>query len=1093
MTAAEFIDALEAKELVPSAMAEKLRKKTSASTKPLTAKSLARFLIEKGILSKQDAMTALVEGGEMAKVPEPEPSAVSPSGVDLPMDQLQDLSSSSEWTIEQSGTFTAPEDEQPGAGKQAGGKKKKKGGKKKGNEWDSPLLLIGGGALALMLIIGPLMWYIMFAENADNVLAEARKAMNEGAFPNAITNYERFVEDYPTNAEYSKARVELAMARIRRTLEAGNFEVAHEIAQEELRAIADEPDFNVAEEDLSDLLPRIARGLADRAEASENAEESKTLFDQATTALGMTGNTKYIPKSRREKSELEGIRETLDRIERRQKSFSDLESTLAEIDEALAKKDTAAAFAAQQALVEEHPSLIGNQRIMQSLERISDAQRESIQYVAEKLEASSADLASDVEATLPVANRRKRGEAPLAGVYCAQAGGYAYGLEAATGKVVWRRYVGPSVDQSHPLTVGSDILLSVWRAVEGDKQQQSLVRIDSASGELQWMLTIDDNLAHPVVQGENILLAGESGKLHVVDAASGTREGFVQFSQPLRSPPALNAQADVLYLSGEHSSLYTLSASDYACLGVHYSNHAKGAIVAAAAVALDKVAFIENDGAETCKLTVYSVDGNGVIEQQMAAPRLAGRVVRQPLVNGRRIVALTDRGQIAVYEVGVGPDSDPLTELAERSERNGQPFVRYAALGSGHIWLGENALTKYAISPTGNRLTVQSLADDYNRSQFVSPITISDNVLLQVRARRGKSGYIVTAASTSDGAPYWETDIGATPAGNPLASSSPRAIISADANGQVYRFDAEAIQSRALSQALPEPEDTKAMLFDSSALLPDGGAVFASTGKSEARIYTPTGSEPIKKIDLPAAVACQPTPFGDGWLAPLSVGQVFYLDSQAAEPLAAPFQPTLTPGRQLSWQPATAVDDEQFLLTDGSEKVYLVELRIDGAPALVPTAEASVGPSPLTTRMVQLGKLAIAGTAEGQAALFQLPTLDAGERVDLGGSIAWGPYVAGDVAVFGLVGGDLVAINTQGEIAWKSAAPGEALLGPPLVNAGNMVIAGQSGIVSIVDLSNGNVVKRLDAGQPLAGGPVKLQNRMVVTARDGALLVLQEN
>ena len=251
------------------------------------------------------------------------------------------------------------------------------------------LLLIGGSALVLMLIIGGLIGVIMFAENADNILAEARSAMTEGAYGNAIQKYEEFVEDYPGNAEFSAARVELAMARIRQTLESSNFQLAFDTSQTELSSIADESEFSRAEADLSDLLPRIARGLADQAEASENPNETSGLFDKATTALGMANNTKYISKSRRDTAELQEIRETLDRIQRRQQSLADLEATLATIGGRIAEGDTNAAFQAQEQLVDKHPSLIGNARLSEAVQQISIAEQANIAFVAEPIQASS--------------------------------------------------------------------------------------------------------------------------------------------------------------------------------------------------------------------------------------------------------------------------------------------------------------------------------------------------------------------------------------------------------------------------------------------------------------------------------------------------------------------------------------------------------------------------------------------------------------------------------------------------------------------------------------------------------------------------------
>ena len=88
MTAAEFINSLEAKQLISASMSEKLRKKVSSPTsKPLTAKSLARFLIEKGHLSQEDAMAALAAGGEI-EAPKL-PSQAAPASL---------LASSCRWT-----------------------------------------------------------------------------------------------------------------------------------------------------------------------------------------------------------------------------------------------------------------------------------------------------------------------------------------------------------------------------------------------------------------------------------------------------------------------------------------------------------------------------------------------------------------------------------------------------------------------------------------------------------------------------------------------------------------------------------------------------------------------------------------------------------------------------------------------------------------------------------------------------------------------------------------------------------------------------------------------------------------------------------
>ncbi len=197
-----------------------------------------------------------------------------------------------------------------------------------------------------------------------------------------------------------------------------------------------------------------------------------------------------------------------------------------------------------------------------------------------------------------------------------------------------------------------------------------------------------------------------------------------------------------------------------------------------------------------------------------------------------------------------------------------------------------------------------------------------------------------------------------------------------------------------------------------------GAAVFASSDVDEALLYSPSGNKPLTIARLPAPLACRPTAFGDGWIAPLTIGQVFYLDGKSGEPLAAPFQPTLESGRSIDWKPAAVVDGERLIVTDGVSKVYLLEVRRNDSPVLAATAEANLTLAPLASGFVPVGQVAIALAENGQLAVHQLPGLDAGVSLDPGGRVVWGPYAAGDWAVLATTS-KLVAIDGQGAIAWQ--------------------------------------------------------------------------
>src|SRR5690606_19878490 len=123
---------------------------------------------------------------------------------------------------------------------------------------------------------------------------------------------------------------------------------------------------------------------------------------------------------------------------------------------------------------------------------------------------------------------------------------------------------------SYPLLLSSGIV------VAADSQRGELTALDAKSGKLAWRLPLEGKLATPVVFGKRLLIASDAGRLYVVEQAGGELIGYVQFSQPIRQAPVVNERGDRIYVLGDHSNLYALSAEKLACLGVYYLGHSAG-------------------------------------------------------------------------------------------------------------------------------------------------------------------------------------------------------------------------------------------------------------------------------------------------------------------------------------------------------------------------------------------------------------------------------------------------------------------------------------------------------------------------------------
>lgn len=972
------------------------------------------------------------------------------------------------------------------------GRKSRKKPTLKKKQWDSPLMLYGGGGLALLLLIGAGAFWLLIWEKGDQELKRAKTALDAGAFDDAITHYQQFLENSPRHPERGKARVELALARIRQASESSNFSKALEIAPKELEAVEDEKSFSDAHGDLASLLPDIALGLATQAkEAGAGAENADKLVAESRAALDLCNNISYIPKSLLDVGKLTQVRELLQQVEHREQSFKALQETLAAMEKAIADGDAATSFTAHKKLVKERPELAGDSKLVEMIKKTSVADQAAVKFVSEEQAAETTDRPTPWVASLALAQRRA-GPAGPAGppgaVACVRVESAIYGLDSATGKLIWRRYVGYS-PSAWPLAIGNDVLVT-------DARHHELCRLNAATGKLVWRQAIGESFSEPLVVGPRAFVAAKSGRLFIVDLASGARAGYLQFPQPLAAPPTADRRQQRLYLPGDQFSLYSISLSDLKCIGSYYFGHEPTSIRLAPAQLLNKLAVLENDGLETSRLHVLSLDDNGAVAGEEIEQRLAGLAASPLLVEGRRLIAITDRGGVDVYEIGAGKGKEALAPVATRKPTDKQPIVRYVTVSSGYLWVGDTQLTKYAILPTGDRLPVESIQNNFAGDAFDHPLQLFGDTLVSVRRAKRRAGVVVAATDVKQGRALWETDLAVPPAAAPVVDPSGRALAVANANGFVFRFDAAAIRSRVQDEPLAA-QSTPAQVkpLSGGADLGDGKAAFYAIDSEQLLLYDPAaGESPARWAELPSPLACAVTPFAGGVLAPLKIGQIFLLNPSNGEQLAAPFQPRLEPRTVVEYRPAGvgSAADRRFVISDGQEKLYLVNLVDTPQPHLEGVAEGKVSPMKITSPVAVLGELAIAAAEGGHLLRYKLPSLEAAGDVALPGEAVWGPFRVGEQALLATADEQLVAVSPNGEVAWKAALEHGELAGPPLAVEGGVLLAFRKGIVERRNMADGKPAAKRDVEHPLAAGPVRFMQRLVLAADDGTLLVVDQ-
>ncbi|MEQ8846886.1 PQQ-binding-like beta-propeller repeat protein [Botrimarina sp.] len=1077
-TAKQFLDTIEQENLVSADVLSDLYEDYHSSGGAMTAEALAERLVARGEISQQKASSLLltssdsfiqVNAASLSDTPKkPEPVA------DDPFDSELDTKRGSKKV------------ERDAAGRRKHVKKTHK------NDFDSPLLLIGGGALALLLLGGLGMLVLMNVQSGDQVLSQAEEAYAAGSYAQARESYEQFVEDYTSHARWSDARVNLAIVRLRQLTEtARDWQKALSVAQQEIPLVEDEDAFPEKRGEFASLLPRIARGLADQAasqsEAAPGSEEVERLANAAEQALVLVANTKYVPKRLRDEGEIAAIGELLTRVERRREAAGELETTLQAIAAATDAGEPAVAYEAHAQFIANRPELRDDERLAAALADAVEAERQTIRFVEEPAAATEEPRPTPVSLALPLANPIEDGRVAADGLYLAPLGGALYAVAADDGALRWRRYLGESLSQVDPVRVGDGLLLV-------DHRHGELLRVGSADGALEWRTPIEPPpgaITQPVAAGDRVLVATESGKLWRFNAQTGDRDGYADFAQPLRAAPAVDAERGVAYVAGRQSSLYTLDLESLECVAVRYTGHAAGE-APVPPVALDgRVLFLQNTGLETSRLTVFRTDEQGHVAEQVADWRLEGVAGRPMRVDGRRVLVATDSGAVYLFEVTPGVSDQPLSLLAKSTATGSRLGSQSVVEVGGEVWIAGDGLRRTAASLADSTLVARPLADPCDGDRFVGPIAHRGDAILHARIRRGRPGLTIAATDRSSGQLVWQTAVATPPLAAPIVSQRSRAVLATAVTGAVHEIGPEQIRAGLSPRPAAQPEGAEAYSSASEV----GAAVVLARPESSSWFAVPLAApDRARAASLVGQLATDPAPLGGALVAPLRVGQVHVLDPLGRS-VAKPFQPEVRAGEGVAWTaPAVgeAAGETVVVLSDGQSDVYC--LRVDQAgdsPALVQAGMHRMTEDQPLTRAAIVGSTAAVGLARGLA-LYQLPDLPAPRVAPLPGAIAWGPYAAGDLVLLATESSEIVAVSADGQVAWSTPAQAGPLVGPPLVDGDDVLIASLGGVVSRRRIADGEQLGQIDLGQPIATGPTAYGPRLLVAAADGTVLVASQ-
>jgi len=1187
MTAEQFLDELEQKDLLPDTVIANLRKQVATSKTPVSPKSIGKLLIDKGMLTSFQVERLLpAEPVPQSPAPDPkpeptpaaEPAAAQPSADEFGLAPLEEDSPAPEPL--QAAAKASPEPVEPTTPTQPAGSslldeelspldgglddlssggsldalgdaeagsplmptsmtKKKKGlfgilksdpaAKKEREEKESPrirdsipqakgadrtpiLIAVVAGTVVGLVLLGGVLWWSLSSKGADKMLDTAHESYNKVALKQAIEDYNNYLKAFPKHEGASLARVRIGLAKLNMATDgSSDFGRSLATAKEIIEQIENEKDFGRAQGDLASILPDIAEGLADEASAAatkindpkfaEQKDELAALANEkvalAMEAMELVDKAFYVPAHLRDETRLNQINGTLAFVRSQIGREESLNKALIAINAAIDQKQPAEAYQILGKLIKDYSDLRQHPSIVAIVPKIAEILKSRVEFVRRRTSAETEEPTSKIAGTVVLANRSGEKAPDMTGrVVFALAAGAAYGLDAETGNVLWRRWVGFDTDFAPvPLSDRSDadVLLV-------DSVRDEIVRVESTTGRLRWRHPVGERLAgDPVIMRSGILVATRSGRLISINPETGDSASHAVLPQKLRTAPGGDprpgARKSYVYQAGDHSNLYVLSVDEGRCEEALYVGHDTGSIAVPPAVVLNYVLMVENRGHDWSILHVMATNRDGLGVTPVEQHRLRGTVHTPILVFGRRFLVTTDLGGLYVYETPVGGDSKKLRPVGERPATEESPLRHFPLERDGQLWMADRQLTHFEIQFSQAKIKLHDTL--HSGESFQQPLQSINEVLFLVRRPPGKPGMVVSAVDMATGeTTYWQTHLASSPAGAPLVDRVRRQVIAATSIGGIYELAGSTVtatETQTVNKPIPVngPGANAPLLVDR---LEMGEGVVGFMPGAGARYYLQYDPRKEKLrarwigLQLPGAdkTSCQPVLAAGNILSPGKQGPVYLFAPESGAQQAAPFQPPQGDVNQFAWRRPAVSENGTMVISDGSKTVYALTVQEGTPPRLAATAQSPLLGDAIVSPVAVLGDVVYAVDQDHQIQSMRLPKLDAAVKLPLGEQPTWGPQRVGQNVLIA-TDTQLVCLDAQQKIRWRADLDQGGLAGTPLAADDHFLITTKRGSLLRIDTASGRETARIDLGQALGSGPIMLGRQVLILGHDSCV------
>jgi outer membrane protein assembly factor BamB len=960
--------------------------------------------------------------------------------------------------------------------------------------WDS-FKIYGYFAIVAGLIIGTAaLYWLLSREDADTVIAKSDELYANLNYQGAQEAYVAFLDGYgEENVHSSKARVRVVMTEL---YKAAQFkqepERAVATAKEKLPAIIEEPGMNDDRGNLAQLLVDIANSITTVADKAKETSRKRELLDKLKEHYELMDDARYMPGNNKVAlgAQIKAIEETRSRVERDISRNVRLDESEKLMKEALDKKETKAAFDVRLSLLKDFPELYDNERLQTLIVRASEIQQ-TLVGASTQLPKRSDVVAQSASVPSIVLTTLAGNPAPeLQGeTLYVRAGGSVMAFDGENGKLRWRKFVGYSKNLPPVRIPGeSGVLLA-------DSQTHEVLRCAADTGNEIWRSKIDEPFFEPICDRSSVVVVAPSGRLSSLDMESGDAKWATQFPQPLETGPGIEQRLGTIYQPGNHSNIYVLDAKSGECSESYYLGHEMGTVSTPPVPLMGHLFVIENATPTYANVHVLRFDEQGKSLKRAQNPfRLIGNVRVSPIIEGRQLIVLTDRGQVQVLDIEPTSEKEQVTLAAELPPFYEQPTEAEMAVGRTSMWITGTRIGQFELQVnTGRVVRKWSL---HELDTFIGKPYLKDEVLVHARILRGSSAIRVMAVDPKTGDEIWRTDVGVPIAAIRQAPGG-KSFHAITSQAALFELDREALTTGTTRPPLEDPgaESIGIRYSDPIPMGPTNLLMVDQSGGQKILNYEPSRDrQKVREVTMQLPMG-KPISSGlatkSGLFLPLDTGRAVLVNPVTGGMNASPFQPLSDPTANITWSKPVLVtgSEDQVVIADSRKKIYRL-----GVSAQIRELASKDLELPLLGPAAGVGETymsSASGTAGDILLGFEMSNLNPTFKNELTSRIVWGPAtVDGSIGLVQTADGNLRGFDAKGNEKFSTPIGKDTPVGEPISNGEKTLLCLRGGLIISINKDSGAEIGRFDLGQPISSTPLMMGNKMLVPGQEGVVYIV---